>query len=255
MTAWLGLSSSASWSRGACGLARPARPLWAALRRLPPTASASWTLLARAACLRAACLRAACLRAACLRAATKCMVVSMVASTVASTPSSRQFSAPTTAAVAAPAALREVGVTCSAMACGRVSDGTSLGAHAMCRCLLQLATTGRIPWTWHELWAASGRHCRRRSAGGAQLDKFFHVRGPWVHPSAGTQLLSMRENSTASQPAALQPLRLQPRRLQPRRPAGQLVHQLRHHHRHLRRHRLGPPRGPRALAAERPGLP
>ncbi len=38
----MGLSSSAR--RGASGLARTARPLWAALRRLPPTASASCSL-------------------------------------------------------------------------------------------------------------------------------------------------------------------------------------------------------------------
>jgi hypothetical protein len=46
MSPWVGLCSSArrGAAMGASGLARTARPLWAALRRLPPTASASWTL-------------------------------------------------------------------------------------------------------------------------------------------------------------------------------------------------------------------
>jgi hypothetical protein len=46
MTAWLGLCSSArrGAAGGASGLARKIPPRWTALRRLPPTASASWTL-------------------------------------------------------------------------------------------------------------------------------------------------------------------------------------------------------------------
>jgi hypothetical protein len=43
MSPWVGLCSSArrGAARGASGLARKIPPLWAALRRLPPTASAS----------------------------------------------------------------------------------------------------------------------------------------------------------------------------------------------------------------------